>query len=89
MIPFFCKRLRFDPWVKSIYIFMNIPDVKNLCCITFDEILNWYFSDLYFIILVEQLNVEPVNSYDEINNKINEGTKNRTVASTNMNATSR
>ena len=30
-----------------------------------------------------------VNSYKEISQKIDEGTKNRTVASTNMNATSR
>ncbi|XP_033731250.1 kinesin-like protein KIF28P, partial [Pecten maximus] len=37
---------------------------------------------------VEQLTSCPVNSYKEIDNKINEGTRNRTVASTNMNATS-
>ncbi|KAI0211658.1 Kinesin-related protein 1 [Lamellibrachia satsuma] len=37
---------------------------------------------------VEQLMTVPVNSYTEIDSKINEGTKNRTVASTNMNATS-
>ncbi|OWF56723.1 Kinesin-like protein KLP6 [Mizuhopecten yessoensis] len=37
---------------------------------------------------VEALTTSLVNSYPEIENKINEGTKNRTVASTNMNATS-
>ncbi|XP_060073969.1 kinesin-like protein KIF28P [Ylistrum balloti] len=37
---------------------------------------------------VEGLMKSLVNSYPEIENKINEGTKNRTVASTNMNATS-
>ncbi|KAK6165825.1 hypothetical protein SNE40_022663 [Patella caerulea] len=37
---------------------------------------------------VESQSNWPVDSYDEINNKINEGTRNRTVASTNMNATS-
>jgi len=41
------------------------------------------------VVLVEQLMTVPVNSYTEIDSKINEGTKNRTVASTNMNATSR
>ena len=38
---------------------------------------------------VDQLTTHPVASYKEIDNKMNEGTKNRTVASTNMNATSR
>ncbi|XP_063964719.1 kinesin-like protein KIF28P [Lytechinus pictus] len=37
---------------------------------------------------VEQQATFPVMSYDDINNKINEGTRNRTIASTNMNATS-
>ncbi|KAH9487863.1 Kinesin-like protein kif28p [Bulinus truncatus] len=37
---------------------------------------------------VEALTVAPMNSYAQIENKINEGTRNRTVASTNMNATS-
>ncbi|XP_041367866.1 kinesin-like protein KIF28P [Gigantopelta aegis] len=37
---------------------------------------------------VESLTTPPVNSYAQIDSKINEGTRNRTVASTNMNATS-
>ncbi|CAG2218584.1 Kinesin heavy chain,Kinesin-like protein KIN-14Q,Kinesin-like protein KIF18B,Kinesin-like protein KIF3B,Kinesin-like protein KIN-12D,Kinesin-like protein KIN-7I,Chromosome-associated kinesin KIF4,Kinesin-like protein KIN-12B,Kinesin-like protein KIN-12E,Kinesin-like protein 5,Kinesin-II 85 kDa subunit,Kinesin-II 95 kDa subunit,Kinesin-like protein KIF15-A,Kinesin-related protein 3,Kinesin-like protein unc-104,Kinesin-like protein KIF18A,Kinesin-like protein KIN-14P,Kinesin-1 heavy chain,Kinesin-like protei len=37
---------------------------------------------------VEQMTSKQVNSYEEIDSKINEGTRNRTVASTNMNATS-
>ncbi|XP_071502786.1 kinesin-like protein KIF28P [Diadema antillarum] len=37
---------------------------------------------------VEQQATFPVMSYADINNKINEGTRNRTIASTNMNATS-
>ncbi|KAK2141557.1 hypothetical protein LSH36_1080g00009 [Paralvinella palmiformis] len=37
---------------------------------------------------VEQLKAVPVHSYSEIDKKMTEGTKNRTVASTNMNATS-
>ena len=35
------------------------------------------------------LKVEPVVSYDDIEDKMEEGTENRTVAATNMNATSR
>ncbi|CAD5220541.1 unnamed protein product [Bursaphelenchus xylophilus] len=37
---------------------------------------------------VEGLSSSPVNSYKEIEAKINEGTKSRTIAATNMNATS-
>lgn len=37
---------------------------------------------------VEDLTTVPVNSYKEIEKKVNEGTKNRTIAATNMNATS-
>ncbi|KAH7700395.1 hypothetical protein AAVH_32485, partial [Aphelenchoides avenae] len=37
---------------------------------------------------VEGLTSTPVSSYKEIERKINEGTKNRTIAATNMNATS-
>uniref|UniRef100_A0A1I7WJU1 Kinesin-like protein n=1 Tax=Heterorhabditis bacteriophora TaxID=37862 RepID=A0A1I7WJU1_HETBA len=37
---------------------------------------------------VENLSSVPVNSYKEIEAKISEGTKNRTIAATNMNATS-
>ncbi|CAI4230337.1 unnamed protein product [Auanema sp. JU1783] len=37
---------------------------------------------------VEGLSSSPVNSYEEIEAKIEEGTKNRTIAATNMNATS-
>ncbi|EYC32047.1 hypothetical protein Y032_0003g1371 [Ancylostoma ceylanicum] len=37
---------------------------------------------------VENLSSSPVNSYKEIEAKIEEGTKNRTIAATNMNATS-
>ncbi|KAJ8309975.1 hypothetical protein KUTeg_011840 [Tegillarca granosa] len=37
---------------------------------------------------IESLITAPVNSYKEIDSKITEGTRNRTVASTNMNATS-
>uniref|UniRef100_A0AC35FQ69 Kinesin-like protein unc-104 n=1 Tax=Panagrolaimus sp. PS1159 TaxID=55785 RepID=A0AC35FQ69_9BILA len=37
---------------------------------------------------VEDLTTTPVNSYKEIEKKVNEGTKNRTIAATNMNATS-
>ncbi|KAK7465940.1 hypothetical protein BaRGS_00037478 [Batillaria attramentaria] len=37
---------------------------------------------------VESLITAPVSSYSQIDNRINEGTRNRTVASTNMNATS-
>ena len=42
-----------------------------------------------FYLTVEQMTSKQVNSYKEIDSKINEGTRNRTVASTNMNATSR
>ncbi|KAI8734871.1 kinesin protein KIF28P, partial [Biomphalaria glabrata] len=38
--------------------------------------------------IVEALTIVPMNSYAQIESKINEGTRNRTVASTNMNATS-
>ena len=38
---------------------------------------------------VESLQTVPVKSYQEIDAKMQQGTKNRTVASTNMNATSR
>ena len=37
---------------------------------------------------VENLTTVPVNSYKEIEARIDEGTKNRTIAATNMNATS-
>ncbi|XP_022096862.1 kinesin-like protein KIF28P [Acanthaster planci] len=37
---------------------------------------------------VESQSIFPVKSYDDINERINEGTRNRTIASTNMNATS-
>uniref|UniRef100_A0A7E4V2Q9 Kinesin-like protein n=1 Tax=Panagrellus redivivus TaxID=6233 RepID=A0A7E4V2Q9_PANRE len=37
---------------------------------------------------VENLTTVPVNSYKEIEKKVNEGTRNRTIAATNMNATS-
>lgn len=37
---------------------------------------------------VQDLSSAPVNSYKEIEAKINEGTKQRTIAATNMNATS-
>ena len=38
---------------------------------------------------VEQLTSRPVGSYKDIDAQIDSGTRNRTVASTNMNATSR
>lgn len=41
-----------------------------------------------FFFPVENLSSSPVNSYKEIEAKIEEGTKNRTIAATNMNATS-
>jgi hypothetical protein len=41
------------------------------------------------LFLVESLVIVPVNSYADIDNRIEEGTRNRTVAATNMNATSR
>ena len=43
----------------------------------------------YGDVTVEAMKTVGVNSYKEISQKIDEGTKNRTVASTNMNATSR
>uniref|UniRef100_A0A914YMR1 Kinesin-like protein n=1 Tax=Panagrolaimus superbus TaxID=310955 RepID=A0A914YMR1_9BILA len=50
------------------------------------------FQTINFLInaklLVEDLTTTPVNSYKEIEKKVNEGTKNRTIAATNMNATS-
>lgn len=45
------------------------------------------FGNLYFA--VENLTTAGVNSYKDIDNKIQDGTRNRTVAATNMNATSR
>lgn len=42
-----------------------------------------------FVLAVESLVSVPVKSYEDIDGKIEEGTKIRTVASTNMNATSR
>ena len=44
---------------------------------------------LLCVLSVEAMKTVGVNSYNEISQKIDEGTKNRTVASTNMNATSR
>ena len=41
------------------------------------------------MISVEKLTTVPVFSYDMVDSKMNEGIKNRTVASTKMNATSR
>ena len=38
---------------------------------------------------MESLVTVPVKSYEDIDHKIEEGTKSRTVAATNMNATSR
>ena len=51
-------------------------------CIVFDLIFT-------VILLVDGLSQAPVGSYKDIDGKIEQGTKNRTVASTNMNATSR
>ncbi len=51
------------------------------------SILNKAYSALLFI-LVENLIVHPVGCYKNIEEKTEEGTTNRTVASTNMNATS-
>lgn len=42
-----------------------------------------------YISTVENLTTAGVNSYKDIDNKIQDGTRNRTVAATNMNATSR
>ena len=39
--------------------------------------------------VVESLVTVPVKDYNDIDNRIEEGTRNRTVAATNMNATSR
>ena len=44
---------------------------------------------LFYLYTVETQSKFPVQSYAEIDSKINEGTRNRTIASTNMNATSR
>lgn len=46
------------------------------------------YSTVFFSFPVENLSSSPVNSYKEIEAKIEEGTKNRTIAATNMNATS-
>ena len=45
-------------------------------------------SDDRMLISVEELQVSPVSSYPAIEAKIAEGTRNRTLAATNMNATS-
>ena len=59
--------------------------LEELCvCVCF---FLWVEIVLFFP--VEGLKSESVSSYREIDAKMNEGTKNRTVASTNMNATSR
>ena len=42
-----------------------------------------------FLFTVENMTTADVNSYKEIDNKMNDGNKNRTVAATQMNATSR
>ena len=43
----------------------------------------------FVILVVESLVTVPVKDYADIDNRIEEGTRNRTVAATNMNATSR
>jgi len=54
----------------------------NLCIVHFSQ------PSASFYITVEQLVQAPVNSYPDIEAKEQEGTRNRTVAATNMNATS-
>lgn len=56
-------------------------------CLCVCETIGIYFHHIFFS--VESLITAPVNSYSQIDNRIQEGTRNRTVASTNMNATSR
>ena len=47
------------------------------------------YSIFPLCVSVESLVTVPVKSYEDIDHKIEEGTKSRTVAATNMNATSR
>ena len=44
---------------------------------------------LIFCFAVENMTTANVNNFKEIDNKMNDGNKNRTIAATNMNATSR
>ena len=55
----------------------------------FSAEVNYAVQFWNIFISVENLTLAGVNSYREIDSKINEGTRNRTVAATNMNATSR
>ena len=57
-------------------------------CLVVDADKNTFMFHLVFR-AVENLLTVPVKSYVEIDQRIQEGTRNRTVASTNMNATSR
>lgn len=50
---------------------------------------NQVFASPYLYITADGLKIVPVSNYADIEQKMEEGTQNRTVASTNMNATSR
>lgn len=47
------------------------------------------FASPYLYITADGLKIVPVSNYADIEQRMEEGTQNRTVASTNMNATSR
>lgn len=51
--------------------------------------LGVYFASPYLNITADGLKIVPVSNYTDIEQRMEEGTQNRTVASTNMNATSR
>ena len=55
------------------------------------SILSHYLAHKYddYLFAVENMTTANVNNFKEIDNKMNDGNKNRTIAATNMNATSR
>ena len=74
----------------SLYMCMHIHVCMQGCmcaCLCVCENIGIHFHHIFFS--VESLITAPVNNYSQIDNRIQEGTRNRTVASTNMNATSR
>ena len=58
----------------------------SFCLKFYPEDHIFQYCDLF---IVENMTTADVHSYKEIDNKMNDGNKNRTVAATQMNATSR
>ena len=78
-----CMHIHMCLWNYVCHCMCACRDV----CLCVCENIGIHFHHIFFS--VESLITAPVNSYSQIDNRIQEGTRNRTVASTNMNATSR